>query len=83
MGGKGGGLLEPFGPWEMAMDLSVLAVLGKEVSGALCLSWIWWLGRTVVPQRLSRATGEALTRVATAARARVNAVWTMFAVWLY
>jgi hypothetical protein len=64
----------------MEIDLSVFAVLGKEVSGALCFSWICVDGRMVVPQRLSRVTGEALTRVAIVARARMNAVWTMLAV---
>ena len=69
-----GGLLEPLGPWEMEIDLSVFAVLGNEVSGALCFNWICVDGRMVVPQRLSRVTGEALTRVAIVARTRVNAV---------
>lgn len=64
----------------MEIDLSVFAVLGKGVFGALCFSWICVDGKMVVPQRFSRVTGEAATRVATVARMRVNTVWTMFAV---
>lgn len=73
-------LPEPLAPWEMEMDLSVFAVLGKGVFGWAWCSWICVVGRTVVPQRLSMATGLALTRVATVARTRVNAVLTMLAV---
>jgi hypothetical protein len=66
----------------MDTDLSVRAVLGKEVPGALCFSWICVVGKIVLPQRLSRAgvIGEARTMVAAVARRRVNAVWTMLAV---
>ena len=75
-------LLAPLASWEILTDWSVRAVLGKEVSGALCFSWTCVLGMSRLPHRLFRAgaIGEALAKVAAVARRMVNAVWTMLAV---